>query len=273
MLSTGVSTRRVLRPVLAGAVFMIGVSVLNQELLVPSIAHRLAMRRDDPEGEKRVVVEGAHDANGVHVEGVQAVRKDLKVAWFYVTTPETPSSPMIHLTAQEAHYLPPDAPGELRGGWLLVNASPPTVESPHPDLRPLDEGKYFLRTTDVTFDTVTRQRAWFIYHSTPQLRDLLERPESRRLGAVAVLFHMRLTRPLVGLLLVLMGLGIILRDQNRHVFISTGLCLVTAAVFFAAVFGCKYLGENDYLAPALAAWLPVLAFTPVAVTMFDAVHT
>jgi lipopolysaccharide export system permease protein len=33
------------------------------------------------------------------------------------------------------------------------------------------------------------------------------------------------------------------------------------------------LGENDYLAPALAAWLPLLAFGPLAMVFFDAVHT
>ena len=43
---------------------------------------------------------------------------------------------------------------------------------------------------------------------------------------MAVMFHMRLTRPLLGLILVVMGLSIILRDQNRNVFISAGLCLL-----------------------------------------------
>jgi lipopolysaccharide export system permease protein len=44
-------------------------------------------------------------------------------------------------------------------------------------------------------------------------------------------------------------------------------------VFFAALFTCKSLGENDYLSPALAAWLPVLCFGPLAFVLFDAVHT
>jgi lipopolysaccharide export system permease protein len=33
------------------------------------------------------------------------------------------------------------------------------------------------------------------------------------------------------------------------------------------------LGDNDFLPPALAAWAPVLLFGPLAVAMFDAVHT
>jgi lipopolysaccharide export system permease protein len=33
------------------------------------------------------------------------------------------------------------------------------------------------------------------------------------------------------------------------------------------------LGENEYLTPALAAWLPILLFAPFAVVQFDAIQT
>ena len=54
---------------------------------------------------------------------------------------------------------------------------------------------------------------------------------------------------------------------------SSGLCLVLCGVFFAACYACKMLGDNDYINPALAAWLPVLFFGPHALVLFDAVHT
>ena len=109
--------------------------------------------------------------------------------------------------------------------------------------------------------------------STAQLYDELQRPESTRLASMAVLFHTRLTRPILGMVLVLLGLSVILRDQNRNVFISAGMCVVLCGVFFAVLFTCKSLGSSDSLAPALAAWLPVLFFGPLAFVMFDAVHT
>jgi lipopolysaccharide export system permease protein len=96
---------------------------------------------------------------------------------------------------------------------------------------------------------------------------------STELSSVAVVFHMRLTRPVLGMILVFMGLSVILRDQNRNVFISAGLCLVLCAGFFAILFACKYLGDYEHLSPALAAWLPVLGFGPLSFVMFDAVHT
>ena len=75
---------------------------------------------------------------------------------------------------------------------------------------------------------------------------------------MAVLFHQRLTRPILGMVLVVLGLSVILRDQNRNVIISSGMCLVLCGVFFASCYACKMLGDNEYVNPALAAWLPVL---------------
>ena len=123
----------------------------------------------------------------------------------------------------------------------------------------IDPGKYFLKTESVDFDAVTRTRTWFNFASTARLSEELSRPETTRLAAMAVLFHMRMTRPILGLLLVMMGLSVILRDQNRNVFISAGMCLVLCGLFFAAQFLCKQLGDDDYLSPPLAAWLPVLS--------------
>jgi lipopolysaccharide export system permease protein len=140
-------------------------------------------------------------------------------------------------------------------------------------LEVIDSGKYFVHTREVDFDNVTRSRTWFVFASTARLLEELNKPDSARLASMAVLFHMRLTRPILGLLLVLMGLSVILRNQNRNVFISTALCLLLCALFFAAIFTCRHLGDNEYLSPAFAAWLPVLGFGPLAFVLFDAIHT
>ena len=119
----------------------------------------------------------------------------------------------------------------------------------------------------------TGSDSWFNFASTARLSSELSKPDTTRLAAMAVLFHMRLTRPLLGMILVVMGLSVILRDQNRNVFLSSGICLVLCALFFAAQFATKQLGDNDIISPALAAWLPVLLFGPLSFAMFDAVHT
>lgn len=274
-LSAGVSTHRVLRPVLVGAAVMLGIGVVNQEFVIPDIAPALSTDRGDPEGERDVWVHGTYDPNGVHLEGMSGSRKELAVKPFFATLPETPTSNMIHLSAATARYVPPDPDDPLSGGWLLLNATPAELE---PENRPemlvaLHPGTYFLKTREVGFDTLTRNPKWYIFASTSTLYGLLNKSDSPRQGRLAVTFHMKIARPVIGMLLVVLGLSITLRDQTRHVFISAGLCLAMCALFYGVVFACKFLGDADYISPALAAWLPVLLFGPITVAQYDAIHT
>jgi lipopolysaccharide export system permease protein len=272
-LSAGISTRRVLRPILLGAILTLALGPLSQELVIPRIAEDLSTDRDDPDGMKTTPVKGAYDPTGVHLEGQAAIRRERKILYLWVTFPEAGKTGMAHLTAKEAIYVPPDG-GAQSGGWMLFQTTPDLSDGPlPPNLERVGVGQYFLRTREVDFDSVTRGPNWYMYASTPKMRELLAKPDARRQPQVAVVFHMRLTRPLIGILLTVMGLAVILRDQNRHVFINAGLCLILCAVFYAAVFGCKYMGENDFVSPPLAAWLPVLIFTPLAVSLVDAIHT
>ncbi len=278
-LSAGIPTRRIIRPVLLGAALTLSLGPLNQEFVIPEIADQLLTPKDDPEGGKAQPVMGAFDRDGLHFEGVAGFRRDRVVKYVYITFPDTAASGMFHLVADEATYIPPDG-SPLSGGWLLKQATPETPEAARipadrmpTNLTLLDPGRYFLKTEDIDFDTVSRGAGWFMFASTPKLREMLARPEPRRQSKVAVMFHMRFTRPAVGALLLLFGLSVILRDPNRHVFISAGLCLVFSAWFYSFVLACKYLGDNDYVAAPLAAWLPVLVFGPITLVSFDSIHT
>jgi lipopolysaccharide export system permease protein len=272
LLSAGVSTRRIVLPVLLSAFFMLGLTVLNQELIIPRIADKLALDRDDPGGQKSVPVRSAYDSSGIHITGDGAVRSERKVSNFQVTIwGDSQGGTLLHVKAKEACYIP--GPGSRQGGWELVGTTPRDVGSIPGLLEQRDSGRYFLHTREVDFEAVTRNPNWFIMASTPQLYDELQSPESIRLASMAVLFHTRLTRPILGMILVLLGLSVILRDQNRNVIISSGMCLVLCGVFFAACYACKMLGDNEYLNPALAAWMPVLFFGPHSLVLFDAVHT
>ena len=267
LLSAGVPTRRMLRPVLFGAALMVGLGMANQELVIPRVADNLLVDRADPSGNKYVAVQGSFEPNLVHIEGTYASRRELTVRPFYCTLPENMTGELVHLSAKQAVYLP----GQWC--WLLEDTVPATLDPCPPVLEQLDPGRYYLKVQEVDFDVLTRNKNWYMFASTFRLRELLYRPDGRRQPAIAVLFHMRLTRPILGILLVVMGLSSILRDPNRNVFVGAGLCLIVWRVFFAAVFACRQLGELELLAPAVAAWLPVLLFGPFAFALFDAIHT
>ena len=73
----------------------------------------------DPEGAKAQILMGAYDSTGVHIEGGAGFRKDRRVDRFCATFPESSPSGMMHVTAEDAVYIPPGE-GELSGGWMLT---------------------------------------------------------------------------------------------------------------------------------------------------------
>ena len=272
-LSAGVPTRRIILPVLFGAAITQTFAPLNQEFLIPEIADELMTARDDQEGSKAQILMGAYDTSGVHLEGQAGFRRDKKIENFYATFPESSTSRMVHLSASEAIYIPPgDEP--LSGGWMMTNATPESFPGPTPkNLTALGTGRFFLKVDNADFDTVSRGGTWYVHASTSRLREMLTGAEPRRQVKMAVQFHTRITRPLVGCLLVLLGVSVILLNPNRHVILSAGLCLIIGFGFYACFFGCKALGDADYITPPLAAWLPVMIYGSFAVVAFDAIHT
>jgi lipopolysaccharide export system permease protein len=273
-LSAGVPTRRIVMPILLTALVMIGLGTLNQELVIARIGEYLQNDKSDPNGEREVLAKGAYEPNGIHLEGRLATRKGQFIKKFYAIIPESVAGTLVHLNAERAYYKPAVDDNPLSGGWLLTETQPERIANlSYPGLIMLEPGKYFLFTKRVDFDSLANMPNWYTFASTTRLWTELHRGDSPRLASMAVMFHMRLTRPLLGFIMVLMGLSVILRDQNRNVFISAGLCLLLCGLFFAAQFACKSLGDNEYLTPALAAWVPVLIFGPLSVAMFDAIHT
>src|SRR5207253_653629 len=87
LLSAGVSTHRVVRPVLFSACLMLGLSVVNQELVIPRLGGAVLFGRDDPTGSREVLVNGCYEPNGVLITGRLAARKELLVREFGFTIP------------------------------------------------------------------------------------------------------------------------------------------------------------------------------------------
>jgi lipopolysaccharide export system permease protein len=282
LLSAGVSTRRAVQPVIVCACGMMGLVVVNQEFALPNVDAFMIENRQNPDGAKEMDVKGAYDGNGILVGGKTAIKKELLIKDFVAVLPaQIGHGSLRTLQAPEARYIPEVEGDKRSGGWHLKRTSPPEIADwpaeKHDILLPLGPGEYFLKTKDLDIDTVVRVKNWFLYLPTWKLVNELDRPNNTQitLSNLAIAFHTRLTRPLVGIILVLLGLSVILRDQNRNVFISAGLCLILCVVFFASIFTCQYLAKEsqDWVSPALAAWLPVMVFGPASLVMFDAVHT
>lgn len=276
LLSAGVSTRRVVRPLIVASCGMMLLAVLNQELILPNVDLYLLENRNDLHGEKESEVRGGWELNGSLISGRVGFKKDQLVKDFFVVFPNIVGVDSVgFLQSGEAQYRSPTA--DEPGGWLLKKTIPDQMK----DWKVYEKlgltfrapGVYFLQTKEIDFDKLTRHKNWVYFVTTQQLVQEMRATDGNNLAELAVRFHKRLTRPILGMLLTFMGLSIILQDQNRNVFISTGMSLSLTAIFFVADFAAKHLGDHQLLPPAFAAWLPVMVFGPVSFVLFDMVHT
>jgi lipopolysaccharide export system permease protein len=273
LLAAGVPIRRVLWPVFLGTVLMVGLSVANRELLLPRVALELQNPASDPQGVKQRLAGASYEPNGILLAGQWGVRQGMVVTGFTATVPEKLAGSLLHIKAREARYVP-RGPKQPSGGWLLTEATPADLPYWRDSvIEVLDPGKFFLHTERVDFNMLTRTRSWYQFASTYELLDELQKPDTSRLSALAVQMHLRLTLPVLTAIMVLMGLSVLLRDQNRNVYLNAGLCVILAGVFFGTCHVFRHLGEQEYLSPTLAAWLPVLFYGPTSLAMFDAIHT
>ena len=91
------------------------------------------------------------------------------------------------------------------------------------------------------------------------------RSPSTDLGAdVRVAIHTRFIQPFLDTTLLFLGLPFVITRTNRNPFLAIGLCLAVVTTFMVVSLACQSLGTNGWLAPTLAAWLPLLVFAPIA---------
>ena len=98
--------------------------MLNQEFIIPRIADKLALDRDDPGGQKSVA--GARRLTSRTASTSTGDRADAQRphgdASFRVHHPGDAGRQLLHLTAKEAHYVP--GAGPRQGGWELIDTTP-----------------------------------------------------------------------------------------------------------------------------------------------------
>ena len=132
------------------------------------------------------------------------------------------------------------------------------------------EGGYLFYPSDLSVDDlVLRQsRRWLDYMSTSEITRLLRLDRVSDRASAVLTKHVRFTEPISNLIMLLLGLPFIL-SRERNVKASASFCLLTVGTFYAFIYICRQMG----LPPALAAWMPILLFGPIAVVMVDSIKT
>ncbi len=120
MLSAGVSTYRVIRPVWIAAVLVSLLTMANQELVLPRFGEELTRSHDDV-GVRTVSVSCRYDVNSIMLHGREADRKTKTIFPFNATL--TLYGELKEIEARQARFIEPnDRRFPYHGGWVLYKA-------------------------------------------------------------------------------------------------------------------------------------------------------
>ena len=281
IMAAGIPTSRIVRPIALAAIAASLASMYAREDVIPRWREALNRTPNDLRGETPTPAPPRYDhRTDVLLQGKLAVAKERRIdSPSFVLPPKLVGRSMV-VPAAKGFYQ--EATDEHPAGYLLDGVSPqvamlarpsarlPAVEGGDPvvltavDNKWLKPDQLFI-VSQVSFDQWVAGDSWQKSSSTWDLVAGLHNPSVDYGGAARVLVHARLLQPLLDLALLFLGLPFVLNQHSANVFVSVGICVALTATFFAVTLLSHWLGSMSFIAPATAAWMPVLIFGPAAV--------
>lgn len=264
LLAAGVPMYRVLLPLVCAAVSVSGLLVLNQELVIPRVAFAAYDSRGGT-GSNELRVEPVYDyASRISINGKRLLlaQRVIEEAEFVLPAPSIVGS-METLQATRAVHKSLRKGGP--SGWHLQGTSKSWQELPLTEfgrelILPGAQPNELFVVTAVTCDQLYRRNSSFAFLST---QELLRRIRSPAFGIVSAQrlvahLHSRFVQPLMNVICVLLVMPLMVRRESSGIVIDSAISAGVLAGMFVVTQGAAYLGQAHYLAPDLAAWLPVV---------------
>lgn len=276
LMAAGVPRWRVAQPMIAIAAIVAMAGILNREYWLPTVRDQLCHSiRDMTTKQGEQLTPQYDNETDILIDGQRliAARRRIVEPNFRLPTEWTPLGRTLR--AESATYLAPLA--DRPGGYLLNNVATQVdlgltdsydlrdqtvVFTPY-DASWLTNGQLFV-VSGLSIEQLKKSDQWQQFSSTRQLIAGLNN-SSLDFGAnTRVLIHSRFVQPLLDMILVMLGLPIAL-GATKGMYATTGKSVLAVTFFSAVVLGCQGAGTHGLLAPTLAAWMPLMILTPLAI--------
>ncbi len=271
MLASGVSLYRVVAPLMVVALLMNGLWVIDQELIIPEIADKLARRRDDVEGRNSYKVWFVPDGSGGLLSALSYQPSEEQIKHLLVIRRTEEGSLKEVVTAEVANW------DEQRGAWELIRGGNmyKDTDADNPGL----QQTHIQRTGVQTYQSplgpkelMYRQNAqWVDFLSLRRIQQL-QRDNMGPQMRLAKVKHARVTAPIMNMIILIIGLYAFMHRQPRPIIKDATISLALSAATIATTFASVQLVTVD-MYPELPAWLPVIVFGPIAAVLLDSVKT
>ena len=277
--AAGITKMRLLRAVFLCAGVIIAVGIVNREYLIPQVKDQLVRTAQNWDSQEKISMGVYYDLESqakvrgkllsladrridqvevqlpVEINGTEATQLRIQSRWATIESANEwhPAGLWLHLVADAGQGLP--LTSLQMDGQTRVYCPLDT-----PWLKP---GQCFVVCQ---FDPYTAAYGEKLknYQSTQEMLTELRKP--RRNNSAQIKAHSRLLHPLLEMSLLLLGLPLAIGRMDRNIFLSAGICFLIVGGLQLTVIISHNLGEYHVIQPpALAAWLPVIIFTPLAV--------
>jgi lipopolysaccharide export system permease protein len=271
ILASGTSLYRIAAPVVGVGLALNSLWIVDQELIIPEIAHKLARQHNDVEGVRTYGVWFLNDRNNALVSAVKFFQNTQRMRRVVILQRDRSNRVTGIITADWAIWKEPERIWQLERGMLIGAAE----EQDGAFGQDIELGKNLVQSyeSDLTPKELTIRQAaqWINFMSLRQL-NALERREVARKHLIAQVKHNRFTQPFISMTLLILGMSFFLSREPRNLLRNAAWALGVCSGCFAF----SFLAQNAMGAsfhPALPAWLPLLVFGPLAVVLLDRVKT
>jgi lipopolysaccharide export LptBFGC system permease protein LptF len=262
-----VSLYRVAAPVIVAGLATNLLWMVDQEVIIPRLAPRLARQHEDVEGRQARKLYFVEDRDNSLLTALEFYPSRQRMHELIVVGRDEAGNMTDVLRADSATY------DEDRHVWLLERGVLHRPADPESGSNETIKVPVDVYESDLTPDYLSlRQAALWL--------DLLSMRQLSRLGAadyvdprrVAQIRHGRFALPFMNLILLVLGLPFFLNRQPEGIVVQAGKCLLNCGLCFSVTFVSQQMISSETY-PALTAWFPMMVFGPLAVLYLDAVKT
>jgi len=253
VMSSGVSLKRLIGPVVLFALVFTALLVVDQELIIPKLASKLVRDRDEISGQESFDVWFLNDGNNSLISSRMFAVQTSTLYWPTIILRRIKPGTNRQLEvagliwAERAVYNYKTHKWDLVNGRLIERGSTRGVQP----IQAYDSGD--LTAQDVPIMRSSQYKTLLSWSQLDRLaRQKMKVKDAAQLWSQK---HFRVTDPIINLIMLMVSLP--------------GACFITTFV-------CKILATEvvfDMVMPELWAWLPVLIFLPVAFVEFDSMKT
>ncbi len=271
VMASGVSLKRLMVPIVVLSLVFTGVLIIDQEMIIPTLAPRLVRSHDDLPGQITYDVDFIIDSKGSVLCAQGFSDKDNRISYPTIFTRARKQNSIDWVVtgvidAKSAVYNKDTKRWELEEGIYAeknISKVPVPIQYWDTDVEP-DDIPIRQRASNITLLSFADISA--LASTGTNLRDVKQLYSQK---------HFRITDPIINLVMLMISLPLLIcrdpRSMKSAIMTSFSITLSCYLITFA----CKLMAAETFfnIMPEVWAWLPIVIFLPIAVVEVDSMKT